>query len=73
LGSWRVSIIRSRGHYLSVVEVPDRAAAEATAVREFKLTDEQRRRLPGDLPVQVPTKDRRNYNRFESGVRGMTA
>jgi len=45
LRSWRVSIIRKRGHYLGTVEAPNEKAAEAAAVAEFDLSDEQRRRL----------------------------
>jgi hypothetical protein len=42
LQSWRVSIIRKRGQYLGTVEAPNEKAAEAAAVTEFELTDEQR-------------------------------
>jgi hypothetical protein len=45
LRSWRVSIIRKRGQYLGTVEAPNEKAAEAAAVAEFDLSDEQRRRL----------------------------
>jgi hypothetical protein len=45
LRSWRVSIIRKRGQYLGTVEAPNERAAEAAAVAEFDLSDEQRRRL----------------------------
>ena len=45
LGSWRVTIIRKRGQYLGTVEAPNEKAAEAAAVAEFDLSDEQRRRL----------------------------
>jgi hypothetical protein len=45
LRSWRVSILRARGEYIGDVQAPDREAAEATAVAEFKLDDEQRKRL----------------------------
>jgi hypothetical protein len=45
LRSWRVSIIRRRGQYLGTVEAHDAKAAEAAAVAEFDLNDEQRRRL----------------------------
>jgi hypothetical protein len=45
LRSWRVSIIRKRGQYLGTVEAPNEKAAEAAAVSEFALSDEQRRRL----------------------------
>ncbi len=43
--SWRASLIRKRGAYLGDVAAPDREAAEAAAVQEFKLTAEQRKRL----------------------------
>jgi hypothetical protein len=45
LRSWRVSIIRKRGQYLGTVEAPNEKAAEAAAVAEFDLRDEQRRRF----------------------------
>jgi hypothetical protein len=45
LRSWRVSIIKKRGQYLGTVEAPNEKAAEAAAVAEFELSDEQRRRL----------------------------
>jgi hypothetical protein len=45
LRSWRVSIIRKRGQYLGTVEAPNEKAAEAAAVAEFDLSDEQRQRL----------------------------
>ena len=45
LRRWRVSLIRKRGEFLGYVEAPDREAAEAAAVEEFKLTAEQRKRL----------------------------
>jgi len=45
LRSWRVSIIRKRGQYLGTVEAPNEKGAEAAAVAEFDLSDEQRRRL----------------------------
>jgi hypothetical protein len=45
LRSWRVAIIRKRGQYLGTVEAPDEKAAEAAAMAEFDLSDEQRRRL----------------------------
>jgi hypothetical protein len=47
LRSWRVSIIRERAQpqHLGVVEAPDRQSAEIIAVEQFKLSDEQRRRL----------------------------
>jgi hypothetical protein len=45
LRSWRLAILRSRAHYLGDVQAPDEGAAEAGAVSEFKLSDEQRKRL----------------------------
>jgi hypothetical protein len=42
---WRVSLIRKRTEFLGRVEAPDREAAEVAAVEEFKLTEEQRKRL----------------------------
>ena len=45
LRSWRVSILRSRAYPLGTVEAPNAKAAEAAAMKEFKLSDEQRRRL----------------------------
>jgi hypothetical protein len=45
LKTWRVSLIRKRGQILGDVEAPNRDAAEAAAIREFSLTEEQRRRL----------------------------
>jgi hypothetical protein len=45
LRSWRVAILRNRAQYLGDVEAPDEKAAEAAAVVEFKLSDDQRRRL----------------------------
>jgi hypothetical protein len=43
--SWRASLIRKRAQVLGEVQAPSREAAEAAAVREFNLTDEQRGRL----------------------------
>jgi hypothetical protein len=43
--SWRASLIRKRGQYLETVEAPNEKAAEAAAVAEFDLSDDQRRRL----------------------------
>jgi hypothetical protein len=45
LRTWRVLLFRSRAEHLGRVYAKDRAAAEAAAVEEFKLTDEQRKRL----------------------------
>ena len=45
LRSWRVIIIRSKGEYLGSVEAPDRERAEAVAIKQFELDQDQRRRL----------------------------
>jgi hypothetical protein len=42
---WRVSIIRKRLEHLGRAAAADRDAAEAAAVAEFKLNDQQRKRL----------------------------
>jgi len=40
-----VSILRQRARHLGDVQASDQKAAEVAAVKEFKLDDEQRRRL----------------------------
>jgi hypothetical protein len=45
LRPWRVALMRSRTHYLGVVYAADEKSSEAAAVAEFKIGDEQRRRL----------------------------
>ena len=45
LRSWRVSILRGRAKHLGDVRAPDEKSAEAEAIAEFKLDDEQRKRL----------------------------
>jgi hypothetical protein len=45
LRSWRVSILRQRAQYIGTVKAPDARAAEAAAVKQFLLDDEQRKRL----------------------------
>jgi hypothetical protein len=42
---WRASIIRKRLGRLGRVYAENRATAEAVAIEEFKLTDEERKRL----------------------------
>jgi hypothetical protein len=37
--------MRSRNHYLGIVYAPDEKSAEAAAIAEFKMAEEQRRRL----------------------------
>jgi hypothetical protein len=45
LRSWRVIIMRSKGEHIGTVEAPDRERAEAVAVKQFDLDQDQRRRL----------------------------
>jgi hypothetical protein len=45
LRSWRVSILRQRAQYIGTVKAPDARAAEAEAVKQFLIDDEQRKRL----------------------------
>jgi hypothetical protein len=42
---WRVSIPGQRPEYLGIVEAPDQWSAEAAAVRQFKLSNEDRKRV----------------------------
>ena len=42
---WRVALIRSRTQHIGVVYAPDDKSAEAAAIAEFKIGEEQRRRL----------------------------
>jgi hypothetical protein len=42
---WRVSILRQRAQYIGTVRAPDERTAEAAAVAQFGLDDEQRKRL----------------------------
>jgi hypothetical protein len=43
---WRVSIPGGkRPEYVGIVEAPDQQSAEAAAVRKFKVSDEDRKRL----------------------------
>jgi len=42
---WRIALIRKRLDRLGRVSAADRDAAEVAAVAEFRLTDEQRKRL----------------------------
>ena len=43
--SCRLSLLRGRAQPLGTVEAPDEHAAEAAAVQQFQLSDEQRKRL----------------------------
>ena len=45
LRSWCVSLLRQRARYLGTVEARDEKAAEAVAVEQFGLDDDERRRL----------------------------
>jgi hypothetical protein len=42
---WLVSLMRARAHFLGIFYAPDYDAAEAAAIAEFKIGDDQRRRL----------------------------
>ena len=43
--AWRASLIRKWAERLGTVWAPDREAAEVAAVKEFGLSEEQRKRL----------------------------
>jgi hypothetical protein len=43
--AWRASLVTSRLRPLGRVYAPDRKAAEAAAVEQFKLNEQQRKRL----------------------------
>jgi hypothetical protein len=45
LRSWRASLMRSRNQLPGIVYAPDEKSAEATAIAEFKIADDMRRRL----------------------------
>jgi hypothetical protein len=45
LRSWRVSILRSRAQYIGTVKAMNERSAVAAAIAQFKLDDEQRKRL----------------------------
>ena len=45
LRSWRVAILRNRAYYLGDIQAPDEKSAEAAAAVQFKLSDEQRKRI----------------------------
>ena len=42
---WRVSILRNRARELGNVQARDEKAAEAAGIAEFRLDEEQRKRL----------------------------
>jgi len=42
---WRVSLIRKQTEFIGRVWAPTRSAAEAAAIEEFQLNDEQRKLL----------------------------
>jgi hypothetical protein len=43
---WRISVpAGKRPEYVGIVEAPDQQSAEAAAVKKFKMTDEDRKRL----------------------------
>ena len=43
--TWRASLLKSRVQYLGTVRAPNTSVAEAAAIKEFCLNDDQRRRL----------------------------
>jgi hypothetical protein len=43
--AWRVKILRNRSQYISDVQAANEKAAEAAAIGQFNLDDEQRKRL----------------------------
>ena len=45
LRSWRVEILRNRSQYLGDVQAANERAAEAAALTQFNLSEEQRKRL----------------------------
>ena len=45
LRTWRVTILRQRAKEIGIVQAPNAKAAEAAAIAEFKLDEDQRRRL----------------------------
>jgi hypothetical protein len=45
LRAWRASLRRSSVHLLGLVYAQDEKSAEAAAVAEFKISEDQRRRL----------------------------
>jgi hypothetical protein len=45
LRAWRVEILRNRSQYIGDVQAANEKAAEAAAIAEFNLDDEQRKRL----------------------------
>ena len=45
LRPWRVPLMRARAQQLGVVYAPDEKSAEAAAIAEYKIGEEQRRRL----------------------------
>ena len=45
LRSWRVEILRNRSQYLGDVQAANERAAEAAAITQFNLSEEQRKRL----------------------------
>ena len=45
LRNWRISVLRARLQYRGDVQARDQRSAEAEAVRQFKLSDDERKRL----------------------------
>ena len=69
LRAWRVSLLRQRAHYLGTVEVPDERAAEAAAVAQFDLDEEQRKRLAvEEQDRRIKSRRRRCLERISSSA-----
>ena len=45
LRSWRVTLLRQRARHIGVVEAPNEKAAQAAAISQFHLSEDQRQRL----------------------------
>jgi hypothetical protein len=45
LRPWRVLMMRARAQVLAIVYAPDEKSAEAAAITEYKIGDDQRHRL----------------------------
>ena len=43
--TWRASLLKKRVEYLGKIRAPNSTGAEAAAIEEFRLNDDQRRRL----------------------------
>ena len=52
--TWRVSLLKKRIEHLGKVHASNSTAAEAAAIKEFRLNDDQRRRLMLQVESQAP-------------------